>query len=73
MTGNTNIYSIILNYEKSMELIVYYNDMAVGLAMLNAEKDANVKESAADNVEEAAKMAKNEAAKNTEKPINRMK
>ena len=47
-----------------MELIADYNDMAVGLAMLNAEKDANVKESAADNVEEAAKMAKNEAAKN---------
>ena len=54
MTGNTNRYSRILNDEKSLELIVDYNDMALGLEMLNAEKDVNAKESAAKKVEEAA-------------------
>ena len=54
MNGNTNNYSRILNKEKSTELIVDYNDMAVGLAMLNAEKDVNSKGSAAKKVEEAA-------------------
>ena len=43
MTGNINSYSRTLNDEKSMELIVDYNDMAVGLAMLNADKDENTK------------------------------
>ena len=66
MTGNINSYSIILKNEKRMELIVYYNDMAVGLAMLNAEKYANAKESAAKNVDEATEMEKNIAAKNAE-------
>ena len=66
MTGNTNSYSIILNDEKSMELIVDYNDMAVGLAMLNAEKDVNAKELAAKKVEEAAEMTKNKSANNAE-------
>ena len=64
MTGNTNSYSRILNNEKSMELIVDYNNMAVGLEMLNAEKYVNAKELAANKVEEAAEMAKNKAAKN---------
>ena len=49
-----------------MKLIVDYKDMDVGLEMLNAEKDANAKESAATKVEEAAEMAKNKVAKNTE-------
>ena len=66
MTGNTNSYSIILNDEKSMELIVNYNDMTVGLAMSNAEKYVNTKELEAKKVEEAAEMAKNKAAKNIE-------
>ena len=66
MTGNTNRYSRILNDEKSMELIVDYNDMAVGLAMLNAEKDVNAKELAAKKVEEAAEMTKNKSANNAE-------
>ena len=54
MTGNTNSYSRILNDKNSTELIVDYNNMAVGLAMLNAEKDVNSKGSAAKKVEEAA-------------------
>ena len=66
MTGNTNRYSRILNDEKSMELIVDYNDMAVGLATLNAEKDVNAKDLSAKKVEEAAEMAKNKSAKNAE-------
>ena len=66
MAANINSYSRILNDEKSMELILGYNDMAVGLAMLNAEKDANTKESAAKRVEEATNMTKNKAAKNAE-------
>ena len=33
MTGNTNRYSWILNEEKSMEIIMYYDDMTVGLSM----------------------------------------
>ena len=41
MTGNTNSYSRIINNNKSMELIVDYNDMAVGVAMSNTEKDMN--------------------------------
>ena len=49
-----------------MELIVDYNDMSVGLAMLNAEKCANAKDSAAKKVEEAIDMAKNKVAKNAE-------
>ena len=63
VTGNTNIYSRILNNEKSMELLVDYNDLALGLAMLNTEKYANTKESAAKKVGEAANTAKNESAK----------
>ena len=43
MTGNTNVYSRDLNDENSMDLIVDYNDMAVGLEILNAEKDVNAK------------------------------
>ena len=66
MTGNTNIYSRILNDEKSMELIVDYNDMSVVLAMLNADKYANVKDLAAKKVDETKDMAKNKAAKNSE-------
>ena len=65
MTGNINSYSKVLNDKKSLELIQGYNDMAVGLAMLNAEKDVNAKESAAKKVEEAAEKVKN-AAKNVE-------
>ena len=67
MTGNTNRYSRILNDRKSMELIADYNDMDVGLALLNAEKDVNTKELAAKKLEEAADMAKNKSAKNSEK------
>ena len=58
--------SRILNDEKSMELIVNYNDMAVGLATLNAEKDVNAKDYSAKKVEEAAEMAKNKSANNAE-------
>ena len=54
MTGNTNRYSWILNDEKSIELIVDYNDMAVGLVILNTEKYSNVKELEDKNMEEAA-------------------
>ena len=66
MTWNINSYSRILNNDKSMELIVDYNDMFVGLEMSNAEKYVNAKELAAKKVEEAEEMAKNKAAKNTE-------
>ena len=38
----------------------------MGLAMLNSEKYANVKESAAKKVDEAAEMATNKSAKNSE-------
>ena len=54
MTGNNTIYSRILNNEKNMELIVDYNDMAVELATLNAEKGANAKYLSDEKVEEAA-------------------
>ena len=73
MTGNTNSYSRIINYKKSMELIMDYNDMSVGLEMLNAEKDANAKESADKKVEEAAETAKIKQPIIQKKPINRMK
>ena len=66
MTGNTKSYSRILSDKKIMELIADYNDMAVGLAMLNADKDVNAKELAAKKVEEAANMKKNKAANNAE-------
>ena len=47
--------------------------MAVGLSMLNAEKDANAKDSAAKKVEEAADMAKKNQPRMQKKSINRMK
>ena len=50
MTGNINTYSRILNDNKSMEIIVDYNNMSVGLEMLNMEKEANAKESTAKKV-----------------------
>ena len=50
MTGNTNSYSIILNDKKSMEVIVDYNYMSVGLELLNMEKETNAKESTAKKV-----------------------
>ena len=58
MTGNTNSHSRTLNDEKSMELILDYNNMTKGLAMLNSEKEENSKESAAKKVEKASEMAK---------------
>ena len=73
MTINTNSYSIILNDEKSMELIVDYKNMALGLEIFNAEKYANAKESAAKKVEEAADMGKINQPIMQKKPINRMK
>ena len=42
-----NRHSIIMNDKKGLENIQDYNDMAVGLAMINAEKDTNTKDSAA--------------------------
>ena len=39
--------AIIKSSTKSLKLIQDYNDMTVGLAMLNAKKDVNTKESAA--------------------------
>ena len=47
--------------------------MAVGLTMLNAEKDANSKELAAKKVEEAADMAKINHPRIQKKQINTMK
>ena len=66
MTRDTNIYSRILNDENSMELIVDYNDMAVGLEMLNAKKDVNANLSASKKMEQTIEMAKNKSAKNSE-------
>ena len=40
--------------------------MAVGLAMFNAEKYSNTKESEAKKLEEAVEMAKNKSANNAE-------
>ena len=73
MNGNTNSYSRILNGEKSMELLVDNNDMAVVLAMLNAEKDMNAKELAAKKVEEAVEIKKTKQPIMQKKSINRMK
>ena len=39
-------YSIIMNDKKGLENIQDYNNMAVSLAMMNAEKDINTKDSA---------------------------
>ena len=73
MTRDTNIYSRILNDENSMELIVDYNDMAVGLAMLNAKKDVNANLSASKKMEETIEMAKNKATKNAEETNKQIK
>ena len=73
MNGNTNSYSRILNGEKSMELLVDNNDMAVVLAILNAEKDMNAKELAAKKVEEAVEIKKTKQPIMQKKSINRMK
>ena len=47
--------------------------MAVELETLNAEKDANFKESAANKVKEAAEMTKKKHPIMHKKPINRIK
>ena len=57
MTGNIKSYSRILNDQKGPEKIKNYNNMAVGLEMMNADKDAKTKDSAANRVEEAARTA----------------
>ena len=43
MTGNIKSYSRIMNDEKGLEKIQDYNDMTVGLAMMNAYKYARQK------------------------------
>ena len=63
LTGNTNSYSIILNDEKSLGKFQDYNDLSVGLAMLNTEKDVKVKEAAAKKVLEAAYKARKKSDK----------
>ena len=50
VTENVNSYYIILNDEKSLGKFQDYNDMSVGMAMLNAEKDVKMKETAAKKV-----------------------
>ena len=54
VTENVNSYYIILNDEKSLGKFQDYNDMSVGMAMLNAEKDVKMKETAAKKVLQAA-------------------
>ena len=54
VTGNVNSYSRILNAEKNLEKFKDYTELAVGLGMLNAEKDEKSKETAAKKVQEAA-------------------
>ena len=66
MTGNINSCSKVLKNNKCLKLIQDYNDMTVGLEMLNVEKDVNAKESQAKKVEEAAKKENKNAAKNVE-------
>ena len=66
LTGNVNNYSRILNGEKSLKKFQYYNDMSVGLAMLNAEKDVKTKETVAKEVLEATDKARKKTKKETE-------
>ena len=47
MIRDINRHSIIMNDKKGLEKIQDYNNMAVSLAMMNAEKDTNTKDSAA--------------------------
>ena len=46
MTGNIKSYSRIMNDKKGPEKIQDYNNMAVGLEMMNADKDTKTKDSA---------------------------
>ena len=63
MTGNIKSYSRILNDQKGSEKIQNYNNMALGLEMMNADKDSKTKDSAAKRVQEAARTAQRKEEK----------
>ena len=52
-----------MNDKKGLENIQDYNDMAVWLEMMNAEKEAKTKDSAENRVEEAARTAQRKEEK----------
>ena len=51
MIGDINRHSIIMNDKKGLENIQDYNDMAVWLEMMNADKDVKTKDSSEKRVE----------------------
>ena len=71
MTGNINSYTRILNSEERLEQITDYNDLAVGISMINAERDKKSMENATKKKEEAAAKKKNKAAKDVEEATKR--
>ena len=68
VTHNINSYSRIMNDKRGMENIQDYNDMAVGLAKMNAEKDAKTKDSAEKRVEDAARKAPRKEENEADEP-----
>ena len=71
VTGNVNSYSRILNDEKNLEKFKDYTELAVGLGMLNAEKDEKSKETAAKKVQEAADKVRKKGEKEAEEASKR--
>ena len=63
MMGNINSYSRILNNEESLERIAEYNDLVVGISMINSEKGKKVMENTTKNWDEAATKKKKKVAK----------
>ena len=69
--GNNGSYSAILNGKKELEMVQYYNNLAVSIGMLNAEKDTKAKETAKKKVEEVAEKAKKKTDKAVEENTKR--
>ena len=73
MNGNIGSYSAILNGKKELEMVQDYNNLAVSIGMLNAEKDTKAKETAKKKLEEAAEKAKKKTDKAVEENTKRNK
>jgi len=73
MTGNINSYLRSLNIKDSLERITDYNDFAVGISMINAERDKKAMENTTKKKEDAAAKKKKKAAKDIEEATKRKK
>ena len=71
ITGNIFSYYIILNIENNLEMVQYCKELAVSIAMLNAEKGAKDKAVTKKKAEEEKENEKKKAGKEFDKVNNR--